>query len=162
MHAIVNEIEATLGAGFYYVSIAMALSLPDMCAALESADGQTTGPKYRAWYNTWLAAKFNNITAEDMYRLRCGVVHQGRFGHPRMQYSRIIFTLPGPNHFHNNIFDDALNLDARTFCLDILSVVKAWYDAHAADQIVAENSSKLLQYRPNGLLPYMFGVAVIA
>jgi hypothetical protein len=54
MEMILSDIERALTARLYYVAITTALTLPDICAALESPDGTTSGPKYKAWYNLHL------------------------------------------------------------------------------------------------------------
>ena len=164
MEAILSEIEAALNAGFYYLAITIALSLPDVCSALESPDGTTSGQRYKAWYDAWMARQYPRVTAEDMYSLRCGVIHQGRFGHDRMQYSRILFTVPNPqqNVFHNNILNDALNLDACIFCRDIMDSVSRWYAAKQGDPVVQANLPRLLRLYPNGLPPYMVGIPLIS
>jgi hypothetical protein len=164
MQTILLEIEAALNAGFYYLAIAIALSLPDVCSALESPDGTTSGTQYKAWYDVWLAPTYPMITAVDLYSLRCGIVHQGRFGHNKMQYSRILFTVPNPqgNVFHRNIINDALNLDACMFCRDILRSVSSWYAAKRNEPTVQANLPRLLRFYPQGLAPYMVGMPLIA
>lgn len=164
MEVIIREIEAALDAGFYYLAIAVTLTLPDICSALESPQGRTSGPQYKAWYDNWLAAAYPMVTADDMYSLRCGLIHQGRFGQGNMQYDRILFTLPNPqrNIYHQNIMNDALNLDAATFSRDMLQAVKGWYAAKQTDPVVQGNLPRLLQFYPQGLAPYMVGMPLIA
>ena len=164
METILNEIRRALDCRLYFLSITMALALIDICAALESPDGETTKAKYIAWYEQWISPDYANLTGNDIYSLRCGVVHQGRFGHERMQYSRVVFTLPDGrgNVFHRNLMNDALNLDAGTFCEDILSAVTRWQQAHETDPIVQTNLLSLLTFHPNGLAPYFVGIPVIA
>ena len=83
--------------------------------------------------------------------------HQGRFGHPNMQYARVFFTLPVPNRIrhHNNIFNDALNLDAITFCRDVVAAVRAWFQANQNSANVQRNLPKLVQFYPAGFAPYV-------
>ncbi len=164
METILSEIERALAARLYYLAIAMALTVPDICAALESPNGETTGAKYKAWYNANLADKYPRITDADCYSLRCGVLHQGRCGHPNMQYARIIFTVPNAqnNVFHNNIMNDALNLDTVIFCRDVVSSARTWFVQRANDPAVQTNLPNLMQLRPLGLAPYMVGMPLIA
>jgi len=164
MQTLLADIEAALQGGHYYLVIAIVLSLPDVCSALESQDGTTSGARYKKWYGTWLATVYPMITADDMYSLRCGVIHQGRFGHDKMQYRRILFTLPNPqkNIFHKNILNDALNLDACSFCRDILNSVSQWYAAKQNEPNVQANLPRLLRLYPQGLAPYMVGIPLIA
>jgi hypothetical protein len=164
MKEITDEIEKALSADLYYLAILTALSLPDICAALESDNGETSGAKYKAWYDAWMAKLYPEITSVDLYSLRCGIVHQGRLGHAKMQYSRVLFTIPNAqrNVFHRNIFNDALNLDAVVFCRDVVRCVSEWYEAKHNDPNVKANFPRLLRLRVNGLAPYMVGVPLIA
>ena len=164
MELILQEIDKAINAGFYYLSLAIALTLPDICAALGAQNGQTSKALFLNWYNQNLALKYPNITAEDFYSLRCGVIHQGRMGHPKMQYSRVLFTVPNANRnvFHNNIIDDALNLDICIFCKDVTGSVNEWFKQNQHDENIARNLDLMVQPRPLGLAPYMVGMPLIA
>ncbi len=105
MKAITSEIERALSAGLYYLALAMSLSLPDICAALESPDGETSGQRYKRWCDVWFLPCYPELTSLDLYSLRCGVLHQGRLGHSKMQFSRVLSTVPNSsrNISHRNI-----------------------------------------------------------
>lgn len=164
MEAILNEVDRALRAKLYYVAIAMTLTIPDICAALESQNGETSGPKYKAWYNANMAARYPNITDVDIWSLRCGVLHQGRYGHPKMQYERILFTVPNAqnNVFHNNIINDALNLDVILFCRDVVDCARIWFGGKQNDLVTQNNLANLVRLRPQGLAPYIVGIPLIA
>ena len=163
MQVIISEIERALSSELYYAAMMMTLNLPDICAALESPDGKTSRLKYETWYSTWVAGLYQTLTADDCYNMRCGVLHQGRLGHPQMQYARVLFTLPNAQQFllHNNIVKDALNIDLVTFCGDIMRCVSQWYESKQNDPNVVANMPQLVQYRANGLAPYMVGMPPI-
>jgi hypothetical protein len=168
MDVILREIERALEARLYYLAVLSAIALPDVCSALQS-DGTTKPEKYKAWYEAWLAKKLSSMTSDDMYGLRCGIVHQGIFGHPGMQYNRVIFTVPhGRVRAHNTVMraaDDeqfALHLDAEMFCLDVIASVKEWYSSNQDSPNVKAHLPRLVQYRPGGLPPYILGSPVIA
>lgn len=164
MDSLLDEVDAALDTQLYYLAVLLSLTLPDICSALESFDGETRKPRYQAWVDTWFLPEYPMMTADDLYSLRCGVVHQGRFGHRNMQFSRVIFSLPdGRNNvFHQNILNDALNLDAVQFCRDMQTAVRSWWATQATDPHVQSNIPNLMQYRPDGLSPYMIGVPVIS
>ena len=157
MDALLTEIGRAIDAGLYYLALMLTLALPDICAALDSPDGETSGQQYRDWYNANLAARYPLLTAMDCYKLRCGVLHQGRYGHPQMQYARVVFTLPDPRRIrsHNNIANDALNLDAFTFCKDMAQCVHAWFQANQNNASVKKNLPLLVQFYPNGFPPFV-------
>jgi hypothetical protein len=162
MEPLLNEIERGLNAGLYYLALMLALALPDICAALDSPDGVTSGQKYRDWYDANMAPKYPKVTAADCWSLRCGVLHQGRFGHPNMQYSRVAFTLPVINRIrsHNNIVNDWLNLDAVMFCRDMATSVRVWFQANQNNVNVMANLPKLVRLYPS--VPALGGLPAIA
>lgn len=164
MEGLTGEVERALSAKLYYLALVLTLSLPDVCAALASDDGQTSGLKYKAWCDAWFLPAYPQITSLDLYSMRCGVVHQGRLGHPKMQYARVLFTLPNTsnNVFHQNIINDALNLDAVIFCRDMAGAVARWYTAKQHDPNVMANLPRLVQFHEQGLAPYMVGMPLIA
>lgn len=163
MESLLNEIERALELELYYLAIVLALTLPDICAALEDPNGVTRGEYYKAWYNKYFAIKYPSITDNDCWSLRCGVVHQGRCGHPNMQYDRVVFTMPGaPAVLHNNFINGALNLDIELFCQDMIDTVRDWYNAQQNNPNVKSNLPHLVRYRPKGLAPYVVGMPVIA
>ena len=166
MTELTDEIQIALKAGLWYVALTATLTLPDICAALESPDGATSASRYKQWYRTWLATKYERMTEDDIYSLRCGVVHQGRFGHPKMQYARIIFVPSHMGRMHNNLFGTPdrrmLQLSVPEFCQDVIESVLEWHRSKESDIHVQANSQRLLQRRPNGLPQYQLGFEVIA
>jgi hypothetical protein len=163
MEMILQEIELALHARLYYLALVVALTIPDVCAALESVDGQTNRDRYKAWYNAHLGGRYGAVTDADCYSLRCGVAHQGRFGHPRMEYGRVIFAIPGRGIFlHNSIANDALHLDADRFCREMIAAARQWFAGKQNDPAVQANLPNVVQLRPNGFSPYVAGTPVIA
>jgi hypothetical protein len=154
MKTLTDEIMNCLRARLWYAALVLTLMLPDVCAALESANGQSTSDRYKAWCDIWLKGKYVDVSADDLYYLRCGVAHQARFSHHKLQYDRIFFTLRSATGFfaHMNIHKQALNLDLVMFCNDVIDSVEAWYAQHRDDRHVQGNLSHLVQYYPNGLL----------
>jgi hypothetical protein len=145
METLTGEIKNCLLNKLWYAGLVLTLMLPDVCAALESKDRRATPERYKAWFNTWVATKYPGIlNADQMYYLRCGVAHHGKFEHPAMKYERIFFTLrPNGQFFHCNVFKNALNLDIPFFCKD---GVDEWFAAKKADPSVKKNLARLVQF----------------
>ena len=171
LETIFRDIERAIDAQLYYAAIALALSVPDICALLEDEPGKawSTEKKYVAWCEKNLDGRFHYLTALDIWRLRGGVLHQGSFfGHPKSRFNAVLFTLPNPqnNTFHENHFEGggkrAFNLDTVTFCSEIIDAARKWYEARKDDPSVSANINNLVRYRPNGLSPYMVGMPLIA
>lgn len=81
-----------------------------------------------------------------------------------MGYSRVLFVEPGAttNVFHNNILNDALNIDLRCFVSDLLTGALEWLRQAEGSANYQRNYARFMQRYPNGLAPYIVGVPVIA
>ncbi len=164
MQDVIQQVRDANGQGLYYVALFSALALPDICAALESADGQASKNKYVAWFDTHVAPSYNGfLDGETCYYFRCSMLHQGSTQHPRGRYSRIIFVEPGRSStiLHNNILNDALNIDVRIFCEDLCVAAERWWQGAATQPNVQGNLSRFVTRHPIGLAPYIRGVPVI-
>ncbi len=164
MEMILQEIERALNARLFYMAIVLSLMVPDICAGLESDDGRTSPDQYRDWYTRNLADKYRFLTAEDCYSLRCGVIHQGRFGHGGNTFARVIWTIPNERNIvlHRNIMNDAFNLDAVRFCRDVVNAARTCFRAAQDTANVHTNLPRLVTFHPTGLAPYIVGLPVIA
>ena len=169
MRDLLNQIQSAVRGQAYYLALYASLTIPDICGAMESDDGQAIPSRYKAWFNKYVAPKYlacgqETITGEECYFYRCAVLHQGSAQHPRLGFSRILFVEPGTstNVFHNNVLDDALNIDVSIFCNDILAGAVAWLEATENTSNYQKNFPRFLQRYSTGLSPYIVGVPVIA
>jgi len=164
MKAILDEIRLACEQRLFYLAVMLCLALPDICAALEDPKGETNEKRYRAWADKWLADQYGRfLPSQDMYRLRCGVLHQGRMGHPGLKYKRLAFSigvgfLADRNFLPSRRQPEVLNLNAQIFCYNVCSSVRKWEQAQKNNPIVQVNLSRLVQYHPNGLSPYIDGI----
>lgn len=156
---LTRDIERALDAELWTVALAASLALPDICGALASDDGEARGSRYREWFEENLSDRYRWLLPEDVYKLRCSMLHQGRSR--AKQYTRIVFTIPGPVTAHNNLMHDVLNLDIRAFSLDLAAAARAWYVAHFNDTNVARNRQSMMKWHEDGLAPYFTGVPVL-
>jgi hypothetical protein len=164
MQDVIQQVRTSNEAGLYYVALFSALALPDICAALESDNGQASKDKYVSWFNTHVASRYNGfLDGETCYYFRCSMLHQGSTQHPRGQYSRIIFVEPGQSGIvlHNNIMNDALNIDVHIFCEDLCAAAESWWRTESSDLNVQTNLQRFVTRHPDGLTPYISGVPVI-
>lgn len=162
MERLISEIRAAVQGGAWILALQGSMACIDICAALASQDGRTSRTHFKQWFQQHLAQRYPNLSDSDVYQLRCGLLHQGRAA--GSQYSALIFTLPlaSGNYFHNNVINDALNLDLGTFCNDVLDVAENWWQNAQGTEPVKTNAEALLQIRPQGLAPYMVGMPVLA
>jgi hypothetical protein len=170
LEQILGDIEKALAAEFHYLAIAVSLTVPDICAALECdpAQRREIGKTYIAWCKTNLEPNYKHFTAEDCYRLRCGVIHEGKFGHPKTPYDNVYFGVPNTREFvnHDGLITwngkTGLQLDARMFCETMIAAARGWLVSSATNPNVSTNMPHLVHLRPEGLPPFVNGVPVIA
>jgi len=158
--------------GLYFLALAGALTIPDICGALESDNGWATGAKYAAWFDKHVASLHTPgwrsgepiLSGETCYQFRCSFLHQGTTHHLASNYSRIMFVECGAtsNIFHMNVLNGALNIDVRLFCLEMVTAAQAWRGGVVGTELYETNLTKFVARYPQGLAPYYFaGVPVI-
>ena len=158
-----KEIEIAVSNGLYSIALGMTLCIPDICAALESGNGKTEGNKYRKWYRNNVGEELF-LSAEDCYFFRCAFLHQGTTEHEKMTYNKVVFTIPNEHNIvaHNNIFNDALNLDIVLFSQTIIKAAREWLIKVQDDENFKRNMNKSFKFYPNGLPPYIVGMPLYA
>lgn len=102
------------------------------------------------------------MSGEDCYLLRCSMLHQGTTQHPTGNFSRFLCTEPGGGTMHNNIMNDALNLDVALFVNDIVEAALAWIATAERTPNYQSNFPRFIQRHPRGLAPFIIGVPVIS
>lgn len=165
MEELLAQIKFALKNNLYYLALYATLALPDICSALSSEDGQTSGRQYMDWYNKYAKNKCSSILdGYGCYKFRCSSLHQGTTQHKKMDYSRVLFLEPTNNAvvLHDNILNDALNIDLNIFCLSMIDAVINWQNDVKNDPIFIKNYKSFMKRYPNGLSPYIGGVPVIS
>jgi hypothetical protein len=167
MRDFLDQVEAAVNAHLYYLALFACLALPDICAAMESVDGEATKQRYLDWFDQWLPQYAKNpfvqLTALDCYLFRCSLLHQGSAQHPKSTYDRILFVEPGTttNVFHLNSLNGALNIDVTNFCRDILAAARTWIKTAESTPNYQQNFPRFMTRYPGGLAPYIVGLPVI-
>lgn len=165
MRDLITQIRESLqNPRLYYISLFTSLALPDICGAIGSTNGEASGQKYIDWYNEYVAHTCHFLTGEDCYHFRCSLLHQGSTQHSTSSYKRIIFLEPAAtnNVFHCNILNDALNLDVRIFCTDMVNGVENWLQRNEHTPLYQTNYNRFIRRYPDGLNPYIIGIPVIS
>lgn len=109
--SLLLEIEKALEAKLYYLAIAVALSVPDICACLEFDPDKpkwATKASYVSWADANVVGRFRNLTGVDLFHLRGGVLHQGHFGHPKSAFDRVMFIGPKITDQGSRYRDDSI------------------------------------------------------
>lgn len=160
LEQLFNEIEVAVVNGFYTLALGMTLCIPDICAALESPDGKTSGRKYKDWYNRYIKDAMP-LDGDDCYYFRCAFLHQGSTQHDKSKFKQIIFVPPiMPAVFHNNEINGVLNIDLKIFCNELIKGARKWLNENKDTEIFKKNYEKSFRLHPNGLSPYIVGLPV--
>lgn len=190
MQNYLSEIQAALDAGLYTLAITGALSLPDICASLESAapnDRSNVGKKYKNWYRKY-AEKNCSLTPEACYNYRCSMVHQhgskNKFKfvmpndpqHP-ITFNKVAFFLPspyGPKFINCGVklavtdpitgktnSDEALLIEIDSFVNGMIKSVNDWLNIIKGDKNYEKNKNDLIQPRPASTIKILKGDIVI-
>ncbi|WP_461632268.1 hypothetical protein [Labilibaculum euxinus] len=165
MRKLIKELELSITNKMYWSALNTALLLPDICGALDSPNGQAKGGKYVAWFDKYVLPNYpDSINSWDFYNLRCATIHQGKLNHTNANYSKIIFQLPDNfgNTVHCTIFNNTvMNVSLEIFIEDVISGFEKWYNERSNVDFVAKNIENTVQYRENGLPPYLVGIPVL-
>lgn len=154
----------------YFLTLAATLTIPDMCSGLEAPNGNTKGALYKAWFDKHVAHKYTvgptqqpSFSGEDCWGLRCAMLHQGYLQPHQGVYKRIIFIEPHQSVImHNNVMNDALNLDVTQFARDMIDSAESWLVNAEQTPVYQANYPHYMQRYPQGLAPYVVGMPVIA
>lgn len=171
MEEYLKQLRLVVAVNLYLPALVMALSLPDVCSALESRDGRTIGSAYKAWFDEYVAPRYVvsiqgdkevRLSGHHAYSFRCALLHQGRTSHPK-GYPRILFVEPprASPVLHNNLINGALNIDVRIFCEDVCSGVELWLSRVRGTLHFEKNSQEMVKRYPQGLPPYIVGIPVV-
>ena len=138
MDRFTSAIRQSLENKNWYAALYLSLTLPDICARLESDNGKSSRAKYTAWFDEYLADRYRHqigpnltphvfISGNDCYALRCAMLHEGGADITTQQCREVLekfhFTVVGD---HCNQFNSVLQLDVPTFCNDVCEAVKHW------------------------------------
>jgi hypothetical protein len=183
MRTLVDQIEASLASGQFFLSLYTTLTVPDIAGALSSDNGEATGAKYAKWFEDWVRPRFletvlasvpqerrqyiqhmqNPLTGEACYLFRCSLLHQGSSQHSRSPFSRIIFIEPGSTtiELHYGTMSGALCIDLNLFCKEMISGARLWLQNAEHEPLYKKNYERFARRHPGGLAPYIVGVPVV-
>lgn len=151
MKELLASIEQCLKAQNWYAATALSLTVPDVCAALESLDGRASGKLYAGWFDKYLGAKYGAsagggqpwLTGSDCYALRCAFLHQATDDISTQAVRRVYEGIRIHESEHllsiqSNLprelgIPDTLFICAGMFCQDICEAAMEWL-AYAADR----------------------------
>ncbi|MFC2010770.1 hypothetical protein ACFLUR_00560 [Chloroflexota bacterium] len=157
MEEYISQLRETYKEELYYFTLMGTLALIDICAALNSPDGETNGDLFKGWFNKYLShyssgssGTITSFYADECYKLRCRFMHQGRASidarsmDSTVKSGAIAFRV-GPGKVHMCNFSGIYYLDIETFMEDVIAGVKIW-TIDVKDVVhVKENREKMVK-----------------
>lgn len=139
MERFTAAIRQSLETQNWYSALYLSLTLPDICARLESDDGKTSPALFIKWFDRYLADRYRHriggnpiphvfLSGQDCYALRCAMLHEGWADISTQRRREALNKF----HFsakcsHCNQFGTTLQLDVSRFCNDICEAVQNWH-----------------------------------
>ena len=126
-----EEIRRCIEHKCYWALLHIVIVLPDICAALESKDGQTHGNRYKDWCHRYLPN--GELYNEDWYEIRKIVLHQGKTRATKGRYGAYIFSQPNAQGIsvHREIDrtgrTTSLILDVGRLAKEIRVAMQKWF-----------------------------------
>lgn len=167
MDHLIQAVRAAVDQRNSYAALALALTLPDICASLEAADGKTSGRRYAAWWDTFVGPRYRQLlgperiervflSGDDCYALRCAFLHQGLddITGQRAQDALDAFRFVQPSdgsEFHRIRADALLNLQVDVFCQEMCRAVEQWLSVASPRAEVGQRLGRLMKIEdPDG------------
>lgn len=125
-----EEIDRCIQGKCYWALLHVLLVLPDICAAMETDNGETNRSTYKNWCERYLADDL--VKPEDWYRMRCVILHQGRTLDDQSEYSAFAFGQPSTCVVHRCVKEDShgkvLQLDVGEMAKEVRRAMAKWFD----------------------------------
>lgn len=162
MDELIAQIRSASDAGLYYLALIGALTLPDICGALNSGNGRASGSKYRDWLRSNVPTQA--ASADLIYDLRCSLLHQGSA--LPSSGEQIAFMYPEGPQLHNLSTEVGAErvgwISIPMFVEEVTQGAEEWFRQHGGTRGVRKNLRKFARLRPEGLPPHVAGSPVIA
>ena len=140
----------------------MTFALPDICVSLILENGRTNSHAYKDWCRDNLGSYFGYVTPDDLYSMRCGILHNGRFGDLQHNVGRVMFAISDNTTYVDVRLNDGYIYSIVQFCCNFTEAVSLWFKTNEGNELLNERLPRLMQYRVGGFTPYIWGETVLA
>jgi hypothetical protein len=146
-----DEMDRCVAGKCYWALLHLVVVVPDICGALEAADGAAT----RAGYIDWCQRMFPPappapLTPIERYELRCVVLHQGRTLASRGRYTYYKFVPPSPPGVRAHgiqMASDQITLGVVEVAEETKRALRDWFQ-DLQDPAVAQRHARVAQNLP--------------
>lgn len=140
---LVNSIQLSIKTENWVAALTVALTLPDICAKVDSRHGENTGSRYASWFEQYIVklpqstglglSQYDFFSGKDCYALRCAFLHEGDMDTTGQNAQEFVdgfsFVVSESSLWSiSNSYGKKANigLNVTFFCRDICSGVKNW------------------------------------
>ncbi len=162
---VFDEIDQALRGGAYYSAVLLAVALPDYCCTLDGIE-KTNAKTYKKWFDE-NAQRYFLFGPDEIYSLRCGVVHGNKLRGGDPNYIRVryvVLTLPdgGATADENYSSGPGIQMDLISFVRKMVQAASDWYDANKNRDEIKANVDKMVRFRADGDKNMVRGISVIS
>ena len=138
---IIESLKKSINCKNWYVSLIVALILPDIIGKVEYYSEEKSSNRYINWFNKYVTSKdLSGLSGENCYALRCAYLHEGSMDIEKQSKSdgtinSFYFTFPKSDWIVNNnrlisIKGEKqhvkLQLQVDVFCKAIIEGIESW------------------------------------
>jgi hypothetical protein len=157
----------------WYAALFIALTIPDICGALENPDESSSG-RYVSWYDKYMLPKYSSsmgplrevhvfLSGDDCYALRCSLLHEGTGNVGKQRISKTLesvhFNEPSGKGgmLHCNQYKNVLQLQVDIFCDDFVDAARQWLSDVQGDAGIQTRMQLLSRMHPAFYFPGFIG-----
>lgn len=163
LESLIAEIRKAIDCELYYSAMAVTLTLPEICVALDLEDDAFVKQHhYVGFLEKYSTPDQLGVDGVECYRLRGGVIHRGNAaGHAFLEQDNIAITLPISDcwaHAATFRIDGSRTvgcLNLVSFVDAMVSAVCAWADENQNNPRSLANSEKMIRPWHGDLRPVM-------
>jgi hypothetical protein len=168
MQNLIESVEMSLAGENWYAALAVALTIPDVCASLEAADNKTSRKLYAAWFERYLSDKYGVdpyfgerwLAGDDCYALRCSVLHNASDDiseQPAQVVLERFVLFADSRHCQRwsecSGMPELLVIDVSIFCRDLCDAARAWAKDVADNLVIRKRIKEMLFIRRDRFPP---------
>jgi hypothetical protein len=164
-----DEMERCEKSACYWALLHLVVVIPDICGALEAANGEATKAGYVDWCRRMLPpSPPAALTADERYVIRCILLHQGRTQASKGRYTYYKFSAPPPSgvRLHGvQLASDQITLDVAVLATEMKQALRDWFNDDLQDPaqaaraaVVAGNLATLATVKPMPIPGYGGGL----
>lgn len=154
MLKLAQEIESSVAAQRLHVALLTALTIPDICGAIDSKNGRSNGSKYVEWFDKYVAPEYlpskrKYLTGDGCYKCRCNLLHQGkRTGPGRYAQYEFVFEMHTETAGFGVLRLDGgqtLLIEVPVLCRNIAYAIYDWLEVVEDAPLFKKNSAEAIR-----------------